>query len=166
MRKRGCFHGAPTCHIHMEKQDKALQNMAHPCMLLQYGGRATLAQAFTVVEQLDKGLCVEEVGRLSSVMATTSSFPKAIVAGPSKAQGTLKSSRQVAMVAEVEEAVNPCMRCWNCGLLGHGKRNCPSEKFSDGKSGSQSSSGGSKVNVTNKGECKKHLYYLLHTKKM
>ena len=42
--------------------------MAHPQLLLAYGGRATLAQAFSLVERLDQGLCVEEAGRLSSVM--------------------------------------------------------------------------------------------------
>jgi hypothetical protein len=109
-----------------------------------------LAQAFAVVEQLDKGLCVEGVGRLSFVMATTSSSPKATVAGPIKAQGTSKSSRQVAMVAEVKKIVNLRMRCWNCRLLGHDKRNCLSNKSFDGKSGSQPSSGGCKANVTNK----------------
>jgi len=71
-------------------------------------------------------------------MATTSSFLKATVVGPKKAQGTSKSSRQVAMVAEVEEVVNPCIRCWNCGLLDHDKRNYPLDKSFDGKNGSQS----------------------------
>ena len=120
--------------LYMGKQDKKLQDMAHPYMLLQYGGRATLAQAFAIVEQLDKGLCVEEAGKLSSIMTTTSSS-KAAVAGPSKGQGASKSSKQVAMAAEVEESVNPHMRCWNCGQLGHKKQNCPIDLSSKTKSG-------------------------------
>jgi hypothetical protein len=93
-----------------------------------------------------------EAGGSSLVMATTSSSPKATIVGPSKAHGISKSMKQVAMVVEVEEAVNPCMWCRNCRLLGHGKRNCPSNKSFDGKNGSQSSSSGSKENVTNKGQ--------------
>ena len=46
--------------------------MAHLQLLLAYGGRATLAQAFNLVERLDQGLCVEEAGRLPSVMTATS----------------------------------------------------------------------------------------------
>ena len=58
--------------LYMAKQDKHIQQMAHPQLLLTYGGRATLAQAFNLVEQLDQGLCVEEVGRLPFVMTATS----------------------------------------------------------------------------------------------
>ena len=54
--------------LYMAKQDKHIQQMAHPQLLLAYGGRATLAQAFNLVERLDQGLCVEEAGRLPSVM--------------------------------------------------------------------------------------------------
>ena len=58
--------------LYMAKQDKHIQQMAHPQLLLTYGGRATLAQAFSLVERLDQGLCVEEAGRLPSVMTATS----------------------------------------------------------------------------------------------
>ena len=58
--------------LYMARQDKHLQQMAHPQLLLDYGGRATLAEAFSLVEQLDQGLCVEEVGRLPFVMIATS----------------------------------------------------------------------------------------------
>ena len=43
--------------LYMAKQDKHIQQMAHPQLLLAYGGRATLAQAFSLVERLDQGLC-------------------------------------------------------------------------------------------------------------
>lgn len=36
--------------------------MPHPYMLTQYKERATLTQTFIVIEQLNKGLYIEEVG--------------------------------------------------------------------------------------------------------
>ena len=53
------------------KQDKHIQQTAHPQLLLTYGGRATLAQAFSLVEQLDQGLGMEEAGRLPPMMTAT-----------------------------------------------------------------------------------------------
>ena len=58
--------------LYMAKQDKHIQQMAHPQLLLAYGGRATLAQTFSLVEQLGQGFCMEEAGRLPSVMTATS----------------------------------------------------------------------------------------------
>ena len=52
-------------------QDEQLHDMAHPHMLLMYGGEAILSQIFVVVEQLDRGLCVEETGRLPITMTTS-----------------------------------------------------------------------------------------------
>ena len=97
--------------LYMSKQDKKLQDMAHPHMLLLYGGRATLAQAFAVVEQLDRGLCAKEAGRLPTTMTAAASQPKTTAAGSSKGQGQAKSSRQVAMAVEVDGATSPNMRC-------------------------------------------------------
>ena len=138
--------------LYMSKQDKKLQDMAHPHMLLLYGGRATLAQAFAVVEQLDRGLCVEEAGRLPTTMTTATSQSKTTVAGPSKGQGQGKSSKQVAMAAEVEGATNPNMRCWGCGESGHGKKNCPHKSSSEGKNSGQSTTGGGKGGAAGKGQ--------------
>ena len=39
--------------LYMAKHDKHIQQMAHPQLLLTYGGRATLAQAFSLVERFD-----------------------------------------------------------------------------------------------------------------
>jgi len=111
--------------LYMGKQDKKIRDMAHPHMLLLYGGQAILTQAFAIVEQLDRGLYVEEARRLSSIMTSTRSQTKAVVGGSSKSQGTPKASKQVAMAAETEVIANPRMRCSNCGLLGHRKRNYP-----------------------------------------
>ena len=141
--------------LYMGKQDKKIRDMAHPHMLLLYGGRATLAQAFAIVEQLDRGLCVEEAGRLSSIMTSTTSQTKTIVGGPSKSQGTPKASKQIAMVAEAEETTNARMRCWNCGLLGHGKRDCPTATSIEGKSGKQATTHKGNAAMSNKGQQKK-----------
>jgi len=77
--------------LYMGKQDKKIRDMAHPHMLLAYGGRATLAQAFAIVEQLDRGLCVEEAGRLSSIMTSTTNQTKVVVGSFGKSQGTPKA---------------------------------------------------------------------------
>ena len=60
----------------MSKQDKHIEQMAHPQMFFTYGGRATLAQAFAIVEQLDRGLCVEEAGILPIVMIGSTNPPR------------------------------------------------------------------------------------------
>ena len=73
--------------LYMSKQDKKLQDMAHLHMLLLYGRRATLAQAFAVVEQLDRGLCIEEEGKLPTTMTNATSQSKTTAAGPSKGLG-------------------------------------------------------------------------------
>ena len=57
--------------LYMTKQDIKLQDMTHPHMLLMYNGRVTLPQTFVVVEQLDKGLCSEEAGRLPTTITTS-----------------------------------------------------------------------------------------------
>ncbi len=138
--------------LYMGKQDKKIRDMAHPHMLLLYGGRATLAQAFAVVEQLDRGLCVEEAGRLSSIMSTTVSQPKVAVGSSSKGQANPRSSKQVAMVAGIEATTNPHIRCWKCGELGHSKKECTMETPSDGRNGGQASGGGTKSTAANKGQ--------------
>ena len=58
--------------LYMAKQDKHIQKIAHPQLLLTYEIRVTLAQAFSLVERLDQRLCVEEASRLPSVMKATS----------------------------------------------------------------------------------------------
>ena len=62
--------------LYMSKQDKHIQQMGHPQMLFTYGGQAALAQAFAIVEQLDRGLCVEEAGRLPTVMIGSTNPPR------------------------------------------------------------------------------------------
>jgi len=137
--------------LYMGKQDKKIHDMAHPHMLLAYGCRATLAQAFAIIEELDRGLCVEEARGLSSIMTSKTNKSKVIVSGSSKRQGTPKASKQIAMAIEVEGTINFCMRCWNCGLLGHGKKDCPTDTLFEDKCGGQVATNKNNVATTNKG---------------
>jgi len=108
-----------------------------------------IGTSFAVVEQLDRGLCVEEAGRLPTIMTTTTGQTKVATTSSSKGQGNTGSSKRIAMVAEVEATSNTHMRCWTCGELGHGKKGCPNSKPSDGKNGGQSKTSG---NATNSGQ--------------
>ena len=102
-----------------------------------YGGRATLAQAFSLAERLDQGLCVEEAGRLPSVMTETSgrSGTGTIGGGVNqdkghrgKGQNPLGGQKQLASAMSAEEDDAPStssVKCWGCGEEGHTKRECP-----------------------------------------
>ena len=57
---------------------------------------------------------MEEVGRLSSIMTTTRTQPKAATRGPLKGQTSSRSSKKIAMAAEEETFVNSQIRCWGC----------------------------------------------------
>ena len=123
--------------LDMAKQDKHIQQMAHPQLLLAYGGRATLAQAFSLVERLDQGLCVEEAGRLPSVMTATSGRSSTGTTGSGvnqdkghrgKGQNPLGGQKQLASAMSAEEDDAPStsnVKCWGCGEEGHTKRECP-----------------------------------------
>ena len=50
------FRERQLVELYMGKQDKRITDMAHLHLLLLYGGRATLAQAFAIEEQFDRGL--------------------------------------------------------------------------------------------------------------
>ena len=102
-------------------------------MLWMYGGRATLAQTFSVVEQLDRGLCVEEAGRLPTTMTTSVNQSKVFITGPNKGQGNINPLRQVAMVANVDVGGNSSWRCWKCGNIGHEKKHCPRQSYFEGQ---------------------------------
>jgi len=108
-----------------------------------------------IVEQLNQGLCVEEAGQLSSIMTLTMSQNKAVAGGSSKSQGTSKTSKQVTIAAKTEVMANPYMRCWNCRLLGHGKKDCSTNTPFEGKNGGQSTIKKGDTTMTNKGQQKK-----------
>ena len=122
--------------LYMAKQDKHIQQMAQPQLLLAYGGKATLAQAFNLVERLDQGLCVEEAGRLSSMMTTTSGHSNTGTTGSGanqdkrhrgKGQNPQGGQKQLASAMSAEEDVplTSNVKCWDCGEEGYTKKECP-----------------------------------------
>ena len=80
-------------------------------MLLLYSSRTTLAHEFAMVEQLDKGLYVEEVGRLSCIMTIAISQGKVAAMGSNKGQPNPRSLREAGILVRVEVTTNPNMRC-------------------------------------------------------
>ena len=110
--------------------------MAHPQLLLAYGGRATLAQAFSLVERLDQGLCVEEAGRLPSVMTatsgrsdtgTTSGGANQDKGHRGKGQNPQGGQKQLtsAMSAKEDVPSTSNVKYWGCNEEGHTKKECP-----------------------------------------
>ena len=121
--------------LYMARQDKYIQQMAHPQLLLAYGGRSTLAEAFSLVKQLDQELCVEEVDRLLSMMTTTlgrsntgttSTGAKHNKRQRSRGQNLPRGQKQLAstMSAEEDESQTFDVKCWGCSEEGHNKE-CP-----------------------------------------
>jgi len=47
------------------------------------------------------------------------------------------------------------MQCWNCGLLGYRKRDCPTNTTFEDKSGRQSTTNKASTTTTNRGQQKK-----------
>ena len=122
--------------LYMARQDKHLQQMAHPQLLLDYGGRATLAEAFSLMKRLDQGLCVEEAGRLPSVMTATSGRSNTGTTGSGanqdkgqrgRGQNLPRGQKQLAsaMFAEEDKPQTSTVKCWGCGEEGHTKKECP-----------------------------------------
>ena len=108
-------------------------------MLFTYGGRATLAQTFVIVEQLDRGLCVEEAGRLPTVMIGSTNPPQDPPSGrpsqpPSRGGGgrgrggTVGAPQPMAAMSVVDnDPQAPAIKCWSCGEEGHTKRVYPNK---------------------------------------
>jgi hypothetical protein len=94
-----------------------LLELASPRIILDYEGRATLAQAFAVVERCDRALCQHDATDMVSWMT----------------DGT--KSRRVATTTSSLAETQPdkgqrILHCWGCGESGHSKNdpNCPKKK--------------------------------------
>ena len=107
--------------LYLSKQEGHIFKMVHPQLLLQYGGRATLAQAFALVEQLDNGLCVEEAGRLPTTALAKPSVPN----NPQLKPKPHPKQELAGMVADEASQPNVTGLCWTCGG-DHYQRDCPS----------------------------------------
>ena len=81
-----------------------------------------------MVEQLNRGLCVEKTERLPTTMTTSVNQSKVSITGPSKGQGNIKPLRQVAIVANVDVGENTPWRCRKYGNIRH----CPRQSYSEG----------------------------------
>ena len=98
-----------------------------------------MAQTFAIVEQLERGLCVEEAGEFPTVMIGSTNPPRDPPSGrpsqpPSRGSGgrgrggTTGALQPMAAISAVEDDPQaPAMKYWGCGEEGHTKRECPNK---------------------------------------
>ena len=84
--------------IFLSKIDKRLLDLATPRIILNYAGKASLAQAFAEVEMCDKALCQHDATDMVAWMSDASKSRKAVVATSSLAETQLKKT----------------IHCWGC----------------------------------------------------
>jgi hypothetical protein len=94
------------------KIDKRLLDLALPRIIMEFGGRATLVEAFTMVEQCDHPLCQHDAIDLVSLLVDSSKLRRAPLTTTGLAE------------AEAENIYH----CWSCGQACHAKKNCPSKQ--------------------------------------
>ena len=111
---RGVFAESQLGKIFLSKIEKRLLDLATPRIILNYHGRATLAQAFAEVEMCDRALCQHDASDMVSWMTDASKSRKAATATSSLAETQLEKT----------------LHCWGCGESGHVKNNlsCPNKK--------------------------------------
>ena len=63
-----CVHGKSIGEGILSKIDKRLLNMALHMIIMEFGGRTTLVEAFAVVEQCDRALCQHDATNLVSLL--------------------------------------------------------------------------------------------------
>jgi hypothetical protein len=114
MESGGVFAESQLVKIFLSKIDKRLLELATPRIILNYDGKATLAQAFAKVEKCDKALCQHDATDMVSWMTDISKPKKAATATSSL----------------VETQPEKTLHCWGCGESGHTKNdpNCPKKK--------------------------------------
>ena len=79
---------------------------------MEFGGRATLAKAFTILEQCNRALCQHNPTDLVSLLMDSNKSRKA----------------PVVTVVLAEAKVEKTLYCWFCGQAGHAKKDCPSKQ--------------------------------------
>ena len=105
---RGIFVENQLVKVFLSKIDKHLIDLALSKIIMNYGGRAILANASAVVEQCDRGLCQYDAINLMSLLVDSSKFWKILV-----------------VTARLEEAKgDKTLYYWSCGQSGHTKNDC------------------------------------------
>jgi hypothetical protein len=64
----GVFAESQLVKLFLSKIDKRLLDLTLPGIIMEFGGRATLAEAFDVVEQCDRALCQHDATELMSLL--------------------------------------------------------------------------------------------------
>jgi hypothetical protein len=109
---RGVFAENQLVKVFLSKIDKRLLDLVLPKIVMEFDGRATLAEAFAVVEQCDCALCQHEATDLVSLLVDSSK--------PQRASVT------IARLAEVE--TDNIYHCWSCGQACHAEKDCLSKQ--------------------------------------
>ena len=73
----GVFAESQLAKVFLSKIDKRLFDLALPMIIMEFDGRATLVEAFAVVEQCDRALCQYDAIDLASLLVDSSKPRKA-----------------------------------------------------------------------------------------
>ena len=104
----GVFAKSQLVKVSLTKIDKRILDLALSRIIMKYGGRATLAEAFAIVEQCHRALCQHDVTDLVSLLVDFSKSRKA----------------HAAAVGLAETEVDKTLYYWSCGRAGHAKKDC------------------------------------------
>ena len=105
---RGVFVKSQLVKVLLSKIDKHLIVLTLPKIIVNYGGRATFAEDFSIVEQCDRALCKHDATDLVSLLVNSSKSLKILVAA--------------TRLAEAE--MDKTLYCWSCGQADHAKKDC------------------------------------------
>ena len=76
----GVFAESQLLKVFLSKIDKRLLDLALPKIIMKFGGRTTVAEAFAIVGQCDRALCQHDATDLVSFLVDSSKSRKALVA--------------------------------------------------------------------------------------
>ena len=89
---RGVFAESQLVKVFLSKIDKCLIDLALPRIIMHYGGRMTLAEAFEVVEQCDRVLYQHDVTYLVSLLMDSSKSQKVPTAATGLAEAEVDNT--------------------------------------------------------------------------